>query len=219
MADVILFGIGQFAEVARAYLDWEGSHRVVAHTVHREYLAEPVKDGLPVVPWEDLETSHPPAQASLFCPLSYRGVNTARQTVFQDGLARGYDFISFIHPRAHYYGTPVGRNCMILEANVIQPHVTIGDNCILWSGNHIGHHSQIQDHCFLASHVVISGSVDVGERCFLGVNATVRDNVRLGSACVIGAGALVTGDLEEASVVPGPKSQVARVKSHRLRGI
>jgi len=219
MADIVLFGVGQFAELTKSYLDWEGSHRVVAFSVHRDYLETDHKDGLPVVPWEDLTQSHPKTQVSLFCPISYRGMNKARADIFNEGLARGYEFISFIHPRAHYYDTPVGRNCLILESNVIQPHVRIGDNCILWSGNHIGHHSTIRSHNFLASHVVVSGSVDIGERCFLGVNATIRDNVRLGSACMIGAGALVTKNLKDGAVVAGPKTQVSRLKSHQLRGI
>jgi len=219
MADIVLFGIGQFADVARAYLEWEGSHRIVAHSVHSDYLESDTQDGLPVVPWEDLETRYPASQVSLFAPLSYKGVNAHRKAVFEDGLARGYDFISFVHPQAHHYGTPVGRNCFIVEANVIQPHVRIGDNCILWSGNHIGHHSVIRDHVFLASHVVVSGAVTLGERCFLGVNATVRDNVTLGAECVVGAGALVTKDLPDRAVVPGAKTEVARVTSDRLKGI
>lgn len=219
MADVVLFGVGQFAEVARFYLEWEGSHNIVAHTVNREYQTTGEKDNLPIVAWEDLEQEYPPGQVSLFCPLSYRGMNSHRQEIFEEGLRRGYDFISFIHPKAEYYGTPVGRNCMILESNVIQPHVEIGDNCILWSGNHIGHHTRIESHCFLASHVVVSGSVTIGERSFLGVNATIRDNVVLGQAVVVGAGALVTKSLEDFTVVPGPKSAASKLKSHQLKGI
>jgi len=219
MADVVLFGIGQMAEVARAYLEWEGSHRIVAHSVHAAYRTDPVKNGLPVVEWEGLETEYPATQASLFAPLSYRGVNAARKAVFEEGLARGYDFISFIHPAAHHYGTPIGRNAFVLEGNVIQPHGIIGDNCVLWSGNHIGHHSVIGDHVFLASHVVVSGAVRIGARCFLGVNATVRDNVTLGAECVVGAGALVTCDLPDRAVVPGAATEVSRVPSNRLRGI
>lgn len=219
MADIVLFGTGQFAEVARFYLEWEGTHNIVAHALNREYIDSDEKEGIPVVAWEDLEDNYPKEQVSLFCPLSYKGVNTHRKAIFEEGLSRGYDFISFIHPKARYYGTPVGRNCMILEDNVIQPHVEIGDNCILWSGNHIGHHTTIQSHGFLASHIVVSGSVTVGERCFIGVNATIRDNVSLGEAVVIGAGALVTKDLADCAVVPGPRSEISKLKSHQLRGI
>ena len=219
MADVVLFGVGQFAEVAKSYLEWEGTHRVVAFTVNRSYLQNDQKDGLPVVAWEDLQHSYPPEQVSLFCPISYRGVNQNRKDIFLEGLKMGYDYISFIHPKAHYYDTPVGRNCFILEANVIQPKVTIGDNCILISGNHIGHHTHIRSHCFLASHVVVSGNVDVGERCFLGVNSTLRDNILIGEAVVVGAGALVASSAPDFSVIPGPKSTISQIKSFQLPSI
>ncbi len=219
MADVILFGTGQMAEVAKFYLDWEGTHKVVAFTVDQQFISEPKKDGLPVVAWEELKESYPPDQVSLFCPISYKAVNQYRKERFLAGIERGYDFISFIHPRSYYYNTPVGRNTFIMEANVIQPHVKIGDNCILWSGNHIGHHTSILNHTFIASHVVVSGGVEVGERCFLGVNATIRDNVKLGEACVIGAAAVVLSDLPDKSVVPGTRSEISRITSDKLRRI
>jgi sugar O-acyltransferase (sialic acid O-acetyltransferase NeuD family) len=219
MADVVLFGLGQIAEIAKAYLDWEGTHRVVAFTADKQFLQEEKKDGLQVVAWEELNQLYPPGQVSLFCPISFRGVNKLRKQKFIEGKDRGYEFITFIHPKAYYYGTPVGSNCFVMEANVIQPFVQIGDNCILWSGNHIGHHSRIQDHTFIASHVVVSGSVDVGERCFIGVNATIRDNVKIGAESVIGAGALISSDLPDFSVVQAPKSEVSKVKSFQLRKI
>jgi sugar O-acyltransferase (sialic acid O-acetyltransferase NeuD family) len=219
MADVILFGLGQIAEIAKAYLDWEGTHRVVAFTVDKQFLQEETKDGLQVVAWEEISELFPPNQVSLFCPISFRGVNKLRKQKFIEGKDKGYNFISFIHPKAYYYDTPVGSNCFVMEANVIQPFVHIGDNCILWSGNHIGHHSHIRDHTFIASHVVVSGSVDVGERCFIGVNATIRDNVKIGTESVIGAGALISSDLPDFSVVQAPKSEISKVKSFQLRKI
>ncbi|BDW96368.1 hypothetical protein MACH10_20530 [Thalassospira tepidiphila] len=217
--DVVIFGTGEMAEVARFYLQWEGTHNIVAHTLNREYLNETSKDGLPVVAWEDLNTLYPPDQVKLFCPVSYKEVNLHRKRLFLEGLDKGYDFIRFIHPYARYYGTPVGRNTFIFEDNVIQPHTVIGDNCILWSGNHIGHHTTIRDHCFIASHVVVSGAVDIGERCFLGVNSTIRDNISLGEGCVVGAGALVTRALDDLTIIVGAKSRIMPKTSDQLDGI
>ncbi len=218
MPDIVLFGVGQIAEVAKAYLDWEGSHRVVAFTVNAAYRTQETKDGLPVVAWETLEISHPPGQVSLFCPISYRGVNQYRKDRFLEGQQRGYDFISFIHPKAYYYGTPVGLNCFIMEACILQPCTTIGDNCILWSGSHIGHHTTIRSHSFVAT-ATVGGSADVGERCLLGGKCSVRDNVRLGEATVVGATAYVDRDMPDHSVIAAPKSRISRLKSFQLRRI
>lgn len=219
MGDILLFGIGQIADVAKFYIDYEGTHQVVGFTVDDEFLTSDFKDDLPVVPWSRAHLEFPPSQVKLFCPLSYSGANLKRKMKFEEGSVKGYEFHSFIHPKSHFYGTPVGKNCFILEANVIQPFVEIGDNCVIWSGNHIGHHSKIGSHCFIASHVVISGAATIGERCFLGVNATVRDNITIGEACVIGAGATVMKDVIDLSVLAGPRTKPMRTKSHQLSDI
>lgn len=218
MADIVVFGTGQIAEVAVFYLRRFSEHRVVALTVNREWVDQPHTMDLPVVPWEGLEAHYPPDQVSLFLPISYRGLNAIRRDRFLEGKSRGYGYISFIHPKATYFDTPVGENCFIFEDNTIQPFTEIGDNVTLWSGNHIGHHSRIGDHCFLASQVVVSGAVTIGERCFLGVNSTVADNVTIGQACLIGAGSLVLSDLADESVLKSTATDVSRVPSSRLRG-
>ena len=99
---------------------------------------------------------------------------------------------------------PIGDNCFVFEANVIQPGVRIGNDVVLWSGNHIGHDVEIGDHCFIASHVVVSGNVTIGNHCFLGVNATVRDGVTIAPRCVIGADALIMKDTEEGACLQRP---------------
>jgi sugar O-acyltransferase (sialic acid O-acetyltransferase NeuD family) len=215
---VAVFGVGQIADVARTYLEQVG-FRVCGFTVDDGFTDEVEHAGLPVIPWKQLEASAPPSSTRLFCPISYRRVNTVRKAKFEEGKARGYRFVSFVHPNCVNNASAIGENCLILENNVLQPFSRIGDNVVLWSGNHIGHHSTIGDHCFLASHVVVSGGVQMGPRCFLGVNATIGDNVTLGEAVVVGAGALVLRDLAAESVIAARGSEVSSVPSSRLRGL
>jgi sugar O-acyltransferase (sialic acid O-acetyltransferase NeuD family) len=214
---VVIFGVGQVADVARAYLEQAG-HRVAAFTVDEGFGDGEAHAGLPVVPWSALEATFPPASARLFCPISYRQVNALRKAKYLEGRARGYRFLSFVHANCVNNAQSIGENCFILENNVLQPFTRIGDNVVLWSGNHIGHHSVIGDHSFLASHVVVSGGVTIGPRCFLGVNATVGDNLKLGEGVVVGAGALVLKDLPDESVVGARASEISSVPSSRLRG-
>ena len=89
----------------------------------------------------------------------------------------------------------------------------------LWSGNHIGHHSKIGDNCFVSSHVVVAGCVNIGENCFLGVNSTLRDNITLGSHVVVGAGALVLQDAPDYALFPGKGTEIAGIRSDRLRNL
>lgn len=56
MADVVIFGAGQIAEVVLAYIQRFGPDRVVEFTVDREYATVTEFHGLPVIPWDELET-------------------------------------------------------------------------------------------------------------------------------------------------------------------
>ncbi|WP_150464655.1 acetyltransferase [Francisella sp. XLW-1] len=219
MAKVVVFGIGQIAEIAYFYLTNDSEHEVVAFTVDKEFLVISNFHGLPVVAYEDLLEKYSPSEYKMFIPISYKKVNKLRADKFYDAKAKGYECVSYISSKAIYYNTPIGENCFIFENNVIQPYTKIGDNCVLWSGNHIGHHSSIGDHCFLASHIVVSGSVNIGEYSFIGVNATIRDNVDIGAENVIGAGSIILSDTDNKSVFSPKETEKSRVPSNRLRGI
>ncbi|MEY8767066.1 acetyltransferase [Francisella philomiragia] len=219
MAKVVVFGVGQIAEIAHFYLTNDSEHEVVAFTVDREFLSTESFHDLPVIAYEELLEKYPPSDFKLFIAISYQKINKTRVKKFYDAKAKGYECVSYISSKAIYYNTPVGENCLILENNVIQPYTKIGDNCILWSGNHIGHHSVIYDHCFIASQVVISGNVNVGSYSFVGVNSTIANNVDIGASNVIGAGAVIFKSTKDYSVYSPSETTKSKVTSNRLRGL
>jgi sugar O-acyltransferase (sialic acid O-acetyltransferase NeuD family) len=215
MARVIIFGLRDFASLAHFYLTHDSRCEVAGFTVSSEHLpAEPVFEGKPVVPFEELEHHFPPAEYHLFAPMSPRGMNRRREAIYRRGKERGYPFLSYVSSRATLFpGTPIGENCFILEDNTIQPFARIGDNVILWSGNHIGHHSTIGDHVMFTSHVVLSGHCTVEPYCFLGVNATIRDGLRLGEGTLVAMGTCVARDTEPWSVYQGNPARKREVAS------
>jgi sugar O-acyltransferase (sialic acid O-acetyltransferase NeuD family) len=220
MAKVVIFGIGQIADVAHFYLTHDSPHEVAAFTVDREFATTGSHLGLPVAPFDELAASYPPQECLMLAPVSYRDVNRVREAKYRQAKEAGYRFISYVSSRAVTWpGLCIGENCFILEQNVIQPFVQIGNNVILWSGNHIGHHSSIGDHCFLASHVVVSGNVTIGQRCFLGVNATIRDGIRIADDCVIGAGSLILRDVAERAVYSGSPARLLPTRSDELKDL
>jgi sugar O-acyltransferase (sialic acid O-acetyltransferase NeuD family) len=212
MKNLIIYGTGLIAEVAEFYFRTDSDYRVAAFTNASEFIKEERFKEIPVVPFDDLEKTHPPSEFELFVALGYSKTNQIRQARFMEARQKGFSCATYISSRAAYYGTPVGANCLILENNVIQPFVTIGENVTLWSGNHIGHHSSIGNHCFVGSHVVISGGCSIGENCFLGVNSTLRDNVSLGKYVVVGSGAVVMRDCEERCIVQASESTYRVIK-------
>lgn len=218
MSKVVIFGTGSFAELAHYYLTHDSAHDVVAFTVHRSRIDREMFHGAPVVPYESIGTSHPPAQFDMFIAVGYANVNKTRAAIYNDAKAKGYRLISYVSPRCTRMGEiPVGDNCFIFEDNTLQPFAVIGNDVIMWSGNHIGHHARIGDHCFITSHVVVSGYCEVGAYSFLGINASLRDSIRIGSSCVIGAGCLIMKSTKDREVYVGQRTKPFSKASDQIR--
>ena len=210
MAQLVLFGAGDIADVAWFYFTHDSPHDVVAFTVDREYLTQDEFHGLPVIPFDECVDRYPPDAFDMFVALSYVKRNRVRAEKCGATKAAGYTLVSYVSSKATTWpDLTVGENCFILEDNTVQPFVTIGDDVTLWCGNHIGHHTTIGDHCFVTSHVVVSGGVVIGEHCFIGVNVTLRDHITLGGFNIIGAGALILGDTEDNAVYPATATAIA----------
>ncbi len=215
MAEVVIFGVKDFASLAHFYLQHDSEHHVVAFTVHRGFMPDEGEfEGLPVVPLEELETSYPPDRVSAFAPMSHRKMNRLREGVYNDLKGRGYRLISYVSSRATTFPEGrIGDNCFILEDNTIQPFATIRDNVVIWSGNHIGHHSVVESHAFITSHVVISGHCRIGAYSFLGVNATLKDQITLAEGTLIGMGANITKDTEPWSLYKADATRASKISS------
>jgi sugar O-acyltransferase (sialic acid O-acetyltransferase NeuD family) len=198
---VVIFGLTDFARIARIYLEHDSPHDVVAYTVDQAYRDRDELGGLPVVAWEQLRDTHPPDEFDLLVATGFKRVNQVRAEIFARVKEAGYDCITYVHSSvARWPTTTFGENTFVFEENVVQPNVTVGDDTILWSGNHVGHDGRIGNHCFIASHAVVSGNVTIGDYCFIGVNATFRDGVAVAPRTVVGAGALIMKDTVEGGV-------------------
>ncbi|PRC93563.1 acetyltransferase [Solimicrobium silvestre] len=217
---LVIFGVGDIAQLAHFYFNSDSEYQVVAFTVDAAYLTKTNFCGLPVIAFEKIGEHYTPDNYEVFVALSYSKLNAIRKEKYLLAKALGYRIASYISSRATVLNEGrIGENCFIFEDNTIQPFVNIGNNVTLWSGNHIGHHSIIKDHCFIASHVVISGGVEIGEQCFVGVNATLRDHIKVGEKCVIGAGALLLSNADPEGVYIGLETNRSKVPSTRLSHI
>ena len=213
----MIFGVKDFAELAYYYLTNDSVFNVVAFTVHKAYMPEElVFCGLPVVPFEDLESHYPPSEVAFFAPMAPTNMNQLREKVYREGKQRGYSFISYVSSRCTNFATSIGENCFVLEDNTIQPFVHIGNNVVLWSGNHIGHHSIIGHHVMFTSHVVLSGHCQVGDFSLFGVNSTIRDGLIIGQGTFVAMGTSVIKSTPEWSFVKGSFGEVSGIDSRKM---
>src|SRR5215204_694037 len=218
MAKVIIFGVQDFAQLAKFYLLHDSEHEVVAFSVNSRYLPESKTfEGLPVVAFENVEQTYPPADFKFFAPMSPSRMNSMRENMYRQIKDKNYEMISYVSSKATVFpGVPIGDNCFILEDNTIQPFTSIGNNIVLWSGNHIGHHSVIKDHVSFTSHVVLSGHCVVEPFSFFGVNSTIRDGIHIAEGSLIGMAAAVTSDTEAWGVYKGSPAKKGETSSKDL---
>jgi len=220
VAKVVVFGVGQWAELAHFYLTHDSPHEVAGFTLDAEYIEDREYKGLPVVPYDKVEQHFATAEFKMFIPMSFKRMNHARAEKYYDAKKRGYELISYVSSKATTFpGFECGDNCFIFEDNTIQPFVKIGNNVVLWSGNHIGHHTIIKDHVMITSHVVISGSCTIEPFCFLGVNATVRDETVIARETLVGMGVTILKDTKEFEVYKAAGTQPAGFRSDEIRSL
>lgn len=216
---LVIFGSGELAEVAAFYFAHDTQREIACFCVDGQFIEEDSFAGHPMVPFEEVNKSHPSAEYDFFVAVGYSGINKLRRDKCLEALSMGYELTSYISSKATIFpDLKHGWNNFILEDNTIQPFAQIGNGVTLWSGNHVGHHSTIGDFSFISSHVVISGGVAIGERSFIGVNATLNDHITIGKRCVVGSGALVTKDQQDESVITAEPSKLSKIPSSRLRG-
>jgi sugar O-acyltransferase (sialic acid O-acetyltransferase NeuD family) len=220
MAKVVVFGVGQWAELAHFYLTHDSAHEVVAFTLDRHYLREVHYKALPVVAFDEVEQHYPPARYSMFIPMSFKKMNHLRADKYDVAKAKGYELISYVSSKATTWpGFRCGENCFIFEDNTVQPFVEIGNDVVMWSGNHIGHHTVIKDHVTITSHVVISGCCTIEPFCFLGVNATVRDETVIARETLVGMGVVILRDTQAFEVYKVDGTRPAGLRSDQIRSL
>nr|WP_319374587.1 acetyltransferase [uncultured Methanobacterium sp.] len=218
--ELIIVGDGEFAEIAYEYFTHDSEYDVKAFAVEKDYLEKNELFGLPVVPFEDLETIYDPSEYDVFVAITFTQLNRVRTRLYHEVKRKGFNVASYVSSHAFvWHNVKIGENCFIFENNVLQYHVELGNNIVLWSGNHVGHRAKIGDNCFVTSHVVISGYCDIGESSFLGVNSTLADFLKIGKDCIIGAGSNIVRDTEDAKVYVGNPAKPMEKSSYVAFGV
>lgn len=217
MAKIVVFGAGKIAEVVHDYLSRDSGHEVVAFTCDRAFINGERYLGLPVLPFETIEESHPPGEYGMFVAVGYHEINQVRASKYEAAKAKGYRLISYVSSRS-WPGKDLetGDNCLILDGVSVQPGARIGNNVALWSGVIVGHHAVVGDHCWLAAGTAVGGGATIEPYCFAGLNATIGHEITIGASSLLGAGSLITKDLPCESVLVARDAERLRLDSRRF---
>lgn len=127
-----------------------------------------------------------------------------RKHIFEKWKAKGFNFITVIHPSANISkSVTIGEGSQILMGVNIQTGVEIKSNCIINTSCSIDHDCIINSHSNLAPRTVLSGNVHIGSEVYIGVGATIIQNIKIESNSVVGAGAVVIRDVPSNNLALG----------------
>jgi sugar O-acyltransferase (sialic acid O-acetyltransferase NeuD family) len=217
---VVVFGNSELAAINSFYLTHDSPYRVVGFTTDAAYVKEDHFRGLPVVPFEQVESIFPPSAHRMSILLGFRDVNRLRSKKYVEAIGKGFELISYISSKAIIWpGVEIGDNCHIHEGAVVQPFAKIGSDVVISAHGLVGHHSHIRDHCFLSAGSTILGGSVVEPYCVLGANATVLDGVTVARECIIGAGSLITKDTCERGVYMDKAAELLSKTSDEVGGL
>jgi sugar O-acyltransferase (sialic acid O-acetyltransferase NeuD family) len=216
---LVIFGVGNFAEMAHYLFTTDSDYEVTGFTVDAAYLDRSAFKGVPVIAYEELRASANRAAQDLFVAVGVGKINTLRAQKVAQVDADGFHMASFVSTSARVApDLVVHPNTMIMDQVNIHPQVTIGSDTVIWSNSRIALKVAIGSHVWITS-AVVGDSTTIGDYSFVGLNATVAPFVRVGSHNLIGAGAVILRNTKDYEVYKGSRSMPSKVSSLRIRNI
>lgn len=139
------------------------------------------------------------------------GRSDGRMVIDQLFVARGFRFLTVVHPGAIVAReVSLGEGCQIMAGAVLQPDVVLGRGVIVNTRASVDHDCHLADFVHVAPGATLSGGVQVGEGSHIGTGAVVIEGIRVGKGCVVAAGAVVIDDVPDGALVAGVPAKVKR---------
>jgi carbonic anhydrase/acetyltransferase-like protein (isoleucine patch superfamily) len=206
MRNLIIYGVGSQAEVAYSYFQIDSDYRVIAFTVEQSHIKEITFQGLPLIPFEEIENYFGPDEADMFIAIGPIKLGSVLENYCNLAKLKGYSLASYFPSSEKKYFTPrYGENCFFDHVAHFHPFVKIG-NGVTVMNSEVAHHAEIGNFSFLTS-AMIGGNVIIEDYVFIGMKSVIKEGVQIGRGSIIGMGAIIVKDVAPYSVysVPGTK--------------
>lgn len=192
---VVIVGTGETAATAYGYFSHDSPHEIVAFSAEAQFLTANEYYGLPVIPFEELESAYSPTRVRIYVAVSFAKLNRVRRRLYLAVKTAGFDCVSYVSSQAMVSPeVEIGENTFVQEYVTLQRNARIGDNVFLGSGTSVGYHSVIEADCSSGAHATIGYSCRIGCGSFLGTGCCVTDGRSVAADCIIGAGAVILKD-------------------------
>jgi sugar O-acyltransferase (sialic acid O-acetyltransferase NeuD family) len=199
MKKLIIFGNTIVAELAKFYFTRDAEYEVVAFTVDRSYINNEELNGLPIIPFEELEEKYDNKNHEIFLAIGPNKMNNVREKKFFDVKAKGYKFASYISKYA-IVNSKLGENCLVADGVIINPFSKIGSNNFFWEQSLISSYTKIKDNCYFAPKVTISSYCLVEDNSVFGIASVIKAKVKISKKTLIGANSYISKNTKENGV-------------------
>jgi sugar O-acyltransferase (sialic acid O-acetyltransferase NeuD family) len=215
--NLIIYGIGNFAEYIRYAFDQDSAYTVKAFCLEASYLPPITKrtqNGLEILNFNTLRNTYSPSRFELFIAI---GNDAIRERIFNEANSMGFKLANYLSSKATVWeNIQFGKNVFISEDTGIQPFVEIGDNTII-IGSKIGHHSKIGSHVLLSLSHIGANSI-IGNNSFLGLNSVIKPNTIIEKNNIIGMGCNITKNTRVNEVYSSASSKKRNLNYQDLNG-
>ncbi len=169
MRNLIIVGTDDFSLMIFHKLKKTGNFNIIAFSEERSRIRFNKIEGLPNVPFEDLEYKAPSEVVLLLIAMNGTESKELRDRLYNSAKAKGYHFLTYISPNANVIDTnAIGENTIVLSGSAIEQNVRIGSNCIIEQGVHIEQNSVIHDYDIIRSGVRIVEGSNIPENSVIG---------------------------------------------------
>ena len=221
MKKVIIFGVGENAQLLKYYLEndekYKDEYKVVAFTLDQDYIKEEIFMGRPLIPFEEIEKYYTPKDFYCFVAVGYKNMNELRAKKLFQVKEKGFKTMNYISSKACTYNDlEIGENNFIMDSQVIQPFVKIGNNNVFYGGGVISHHSTIGNNCFFGAGVVIAGGTIIKDNCFIGVNSIISGKVTVEYKTFVSAGGRISKNTKQKGVYITETSKRYKIDSTEI---
>jgi sugar O-acyltransferase (sialic acid O-acetyltransferase NeuD family) len=217
---MVIYGISPAALQSHYDFTTDTDHEVVAFTVDQGAIKEPEFLGLPVVPFETVETVYPPAEFGMFIAVYFNRVNQVRMKKYEEAKAKGYTLVNYVSSKAIVWpDLKLAENCMICDGANVRPFTRIGTDTFIMPGATVGHDAVVGDHCYLAIHAVLLAGAKVEPCCVIGANSTILNGVVVARECVISAGAVINKNTKEKGVYTVSEPTLQPLASDKMANV
>lgn len=198
---VIIYGVGAMARVLYSYLRRDPAWRVVAFTCDDEFCTSHTFCGLPLVPWRTVQHVYPPETHRMIMAVGYVQMNLVRQLKHNEGLAKDYEFVSYVHPSVMIHDdVTIGANVIIYDYSTIHPGAKIGNGTFIACNANVGHDCLVGNYCWINSGSMLAGGAKLGDNSFMGVSSSIAHGAKVGESNFIGANVMISEDTEDGAV-------------------